>query len=239
MQRLLTVSSTYLKFTFACMLAGTAAFSLSGLAITSPKIFLLIIAVAVAAFFVVRMEVKSWRHAREISDRTSALSDPLEQSFAEIIALTEAANLLVPNRRSEPVDKIASFWFTEWEVADHKEIDEQDLAKTLALVKMHGKEILGYGLQPVYVTRQSTNEMLQSLHATTGIPRWSFARKTPPDISQVNNSMISIVFVQHKPVTGTIPQIDKIASALHPFLRFTQVEIIGRHVDLRADQKKS
>jgi hypothetical protein len=239
MQRLFAVSSTYLKFTFACMLAGTAVFSLTGLAIASPKIFLLVIAVAVAAFFVVRMEVKSWRHAREISDGTSALFNSLEESFAEIIALSEAANLLVPNRKSEPVDKIASLWFTEWAVPDRKEIDEQDLAKTLALVKMHRNEILGYGLQPVYVTRQSANEMLQSLPATTGIPRWSFARKTPPDISQVNGSMISIVFVQHKPVTGTIPQIDKIASALHPFLRFTQVEILGQHVDLKADPKKS
>jgi hypothetical protein len=82
MQRLLTVSSTYLKFTFACMLGATAVFSLAGLAIASPKIFLPVVAVTLAAFFIVRVEVKSWRHIREISDRTSAVSHPIEESFA-------------------------------------------------------------------------------------------------------------------------------------------------------------
>jgi hypothetical protein len=44
LQRLLAVTSGYLKFTFACMLAGTAVFFFAGLAVAEPRVFLLVMA---------------------------------------------------------------------------------------------------------------------------------------------------------------------------------------------------
>lgn len=64
LQRLLDVTSGYLKFTFACMLAGTAIFFFAGLAMAEPRVFLLVVALLASAYFVVRMEIKSYRLSR-------------------------------------------------------------------------------------------------------------------------------------------------------------------------------
>ena len=74
LQRLLDVTSGYLKFTFACMLAGTAIFFFAGLAMAEPRVFLLVVALLAGGYFVVRMEIKSyqlWRVAH--SPRESRL----------------------------------------------------------------------------------------------------------------------------------------------------------------------
>lgn len=114
MQRLLTVSSTYLKFTFACMLAGTAVFSLTGLAMTSPKIFLLVIAVAVAAFFIVRGTAR--RKAI-----TTRLTEPLDFKRPSLIHCETGSKVgfaatpfCVTSTSNSPEDALLGTWKSIW-----------------------------------------------------------------------------------------------------------------------------
>ncbi len=61
MERILKVSYGYLKFTLSAMLASALIFSLTGLAIKSPRVCLIVIILGVAAFFLGRGELASRR----------------------------------------------------------------------------------------------------------------------------------------------------------------------------------
>ena len=64
MHRLFHVTTGYLRFMLATLLAGTTVFFLAGFAITQPKTFAIVIVVGIAAALVVRMELRSVRRAR-------------------------------------------------------------------------------------------------------------------------------------------------------------------------------
>jgi hypothetical protein len=61
MERVLKVSYGYLKFTFSAMLASTILFSLTGLAIKSPRVCLVFIILGIAAFFIGKDELQTRR----------------------------------------------------------------------------------------------------------------------------------------------------------------------------------
>ena len=253
MQRLLTVPATYLKFTFTCMLIGTVVFFLAAMALAEPRLFVLVATLVVAAFFVVRMEVRSHRRARKLSVKKSGLASDLQESFAQMMAVAQATDFVMSSLKSEPADQIASFWLTEWMINQDGQFSpdynalanrpgasgDMEIATARALVRLHRNEIMKYGLLPLYVTRLSTFELLQSVHIPPELPRWSSAAEPSQDDILRKSHIISIVFAQQKSVTLSAPQILDIERALRPLLLFKRAEVIGPHIDLKADLKNN
>src|SRR5260370_38639599 len=116
MQRLLPVTSGYLKFTFACMLAGTAVFFLTGLAITAPSTVLIVMALAAAGFLVVRMDVKSHRHARELSKKNDPTSDPTKdiKAWGKYLGSSDETTMVFSGLNEEIRMDSPTLWVSEW-----------------------------------------------------------------------------------------------------------------------------
>lgn len=179
MQRLLNVTYGYLKFTFACMLGATALFFLAGLAITATTTFLIIMAVALVVFLIVRMEAKSDQHTRELSKKAD---DPkgTAKALVEFIAYAEAANMVLASLGDQKIDVDAtSLWISEWShkydpksalqspLMDKALLEKAELTSALNSLQVYEKELAANGFRILYVSKKPAEVVAKAiLHAS-------------------------------------------------------------------------
>ena len=238
MQRLLTVTSGYLKFTFACMLAGTAAFSLAGLAITDFKIFIIVVGIAVAAFLIVRMEVRSHRHARELSKRndTKAKAQTEIKELVECLALAEATSVLLLSVSDEiRMMDAPSLWVSEWDytydpkaippsaLLDKAILETTEMSLATKSLTLHQKELAAYGLHTISVSKRPAEQIARSL-------QWPRIIVTQLGASKAAHP-ITIIFLHDK---GGKFQTEPVEKVLKGSFR-----IIRDEVDLKPDSDPS
>jgi len=187
MQRLLTVTSGYLKFTFACMLAGTAAFFLTGLAITAPTTFLIVMALAVAVFLVVRMEVKSHRHARELSKKNDPTSDPTKdiKALVKYLAFAEATTMVLSGVNDEIRIDAPALWVSEWHhtydptttpesaLMDKAVLEKAKMASAAKDLQQLQKELATHGLYILSISKMPAEEVVKSIRHAVPPGTWS------------------------------------------------------------------
>jgi hypothetical protein len=94
MERVLKVSYGYLKFTFSAMLASTILFSLTGLAINSPRVCLVVIILGVATFFIGRDELQTRRKHAEARKRNNNIEDAAKDSIDQWAEFAQAALII-------------------------------------------------------------------------------------------------------------------------------------------------
>jgi hypothetical protein len=190
MQRLLHVTTGYLRFTVATLLAGTALFFLVGLALTQPRIFTIVACLSVAAFFVVRMEVRSFRHAREISERNKANPHAKSEAEAQVLefskALAAAYSPIVFFSRGQAIEApapVESLLIGQWNLgpsfkqqlsnsndATPSKEDEVDLV--LKHLETHRKQLAGLGIYPFFVSRAPSQEIIRVMRTRTQARGW-------------------------------------------------------------------
>jgi hypothetical protein len=178
MQRLLTVTSGYLKFTFACMLAGTAAFFLTGLAIAAPSTFLIVMVLAAGLFLVVRMEVKSHCHARELSKKTDPSSDPTIdiKALVKYLAFAEATTtVLLSGVYDEIRIDAPALWVSEWHhtydptttpesaLMDKAVLEKAKMASAAKDLQQLQRELASHGLYILSISKMPAEEVVKSI----------------------------------------------------------------------------
>ena len=174
MQRLFHVTSGYLKFTFASMLAATVAFSLVGLAVTAPQIFLIVIAVAIAVFFVVRMEVNTHRHARELGKKNHPEDQKIDaKAWAQYLAFAEAATVLISGLNDDIRIRKPSAWVSEWlyindpkpdhHTTDQTKFEKAKMMAAIKAIKFYQKDLEAQGLHIISVSKTPAEDILSSI----------------------------------------------------------------------------
>jgi hypothetical protein len=178
MQRLISVTSLYLKFTFACMLGGTAIFFLAGLAITDLKVFLIVMTVAVAAFLVVRMEVKSHRHARALGEKNNSKDKNKAEvkALIEYLALAEATSMVFLSVSDEiRMMDAPSLWVSEWDhtydpraipsnvLLDRDLLEATEMSLATKSLARHQKELAAYGIHTISVSKKPADQIVRTL----------------------------------------------------------------------------
>ncbi len=100
MQRVLTVTYGYLKFTFASMLAATVLFTLTSLAITSLRTFFLVVVVGVLIFLLARGEFQTKRRHDELRKRQNC------EDLQTALFILALAKRRPPGQESKPVQLV-------------------------------------------------------------------------------------------------------------------------------------
>jgi hypothetical protein len=225
MQRLLTVTTGYLKFTFACMVGGAVIFFLASLALIDPVKFLGVLAVLVAAFLIVHMEVRSHRRTRELSKRPDdpdadvralvkylAFAEATTMAASSIDALTNVTDAINEIR----MDK-AALWVSEWnysyqpkEVSTPKAIQEgRDmwLAAFFDLLQ-HQRNLAVHGLYPLTISMRPLDLVVKTIQAKP-VAEWSQVLHGSNKSRNTENS-ISILFLHDKQVPFQVDAVEKV-----------------------------
>ena len=230
MQRLMHVTSGYLTFTFTCMLAGAAIFLLTGLALTQPRVFFVVLALVLAAFFVVRMEVKAHRHSLELN--SISMSDPnrLDKSIVEMLAFTEATSVLLSTLTAEPTLEVSAFWVTEWTLTRDPVLPidkgEDIMSPALDALRRHYGEIAKYGLRPYLITAKSAEDVIQSMRSKMPSAKFLSIAPTENKIITPPKHRISIVFIQETPSIFSPKQIPLVQKILQASFRLVKTQVI-------------
>jgi hypothetical protein len=222
MDRLFHVTAGYLKFIFACMLAGTATFFLIALGISAPKIFFIAMAIAVCAFLVVRVEVRDRRRARERSKRPEDPneSERIQESLVQWLTLAEASTMLVYTVSSSIRTTATSLWISEWDhVYDPKAIspsgsaDEEilrgaEISLAINTLRRLERELVAQGLYTVSVSRTPAKELAAAMQEVSP-GSWARISISQHDASKAKHP-ISIIFLheaKHKVRTESVEKI--------------------------------
>ncbi len=182
MHRVLNVTFGYLRFTFACMAGATTLFMLAGLAISTPKAFLVVMLIGLATFFVVRSEIKTHRHALAISKKAQ---DPQQdiKAIMGYFALAEAATIILSDLSPSIAIRKPSVWVSDWNyrytpppIPDPSSIDKGALEKAEILaavndLKAYQQELAAHGVHVLSVSKKPARELARSLQ--TRVRRWS------------------------------------------------------------------
>src|SRR5579864_2795159 len=187
-QRVLTVTSGYLKFTFACMLAGTVAFFLAGMAITAPGIFLIVLAVITAVGLIVRDEVMTHRRGREL---TKKYRDPKEQvrAFVEYAAFAEATHITLGGLSHDdikidfPKIDFPSLWVSEWHHAFDpntfsssrlmdKDLEKAEITSAINDLRLHQSELAAQGFYALSISKMPAEQVVKSIQQAVPSAGW-------------------------------------------------------------------
>ena len=243
MDRLFHVTAGYLKFTFACMLAGTATFFLTGLAITAPKIFVIVMAIAVSAFLVVRIEVRDHLRARE---RGKKPKDPdeqerIQQSLVQWLTLAEASTMLVYTVTSSIRTKATFLWISEWDhIYDPKAIsptasvdgatlESAEMSLATNTHRLLERELDAHGLYTVSVSRTPAKELATAMQEVSP-GSWARISISQHDASKAKHP-ISIIFLHEAKRRVRIESVEKILRG--------SFRIIRSDPDIQSDSKPS
>jgi hypothetical protein len=207
MHRLLTVTTGYLKYTFAVMLAGTVLFSLAGLAVTQPRVFVIVVLVGIALFFIARIEIKDRERVRK--HRSTVPDDPKEiaKSLAQLLAFSHATNVLA-GAATISVESAGSIFITEWlhtydpmyvtppvDTGDKKHFEEIQLALILKTLKAHEHYLARHGIQILFISASPFEEVIDSIYKQANIPH-TLGKHMAIDASGINDRRVTIGF-QH------------------------------------------
>lgn len=190
MHRLFHVTTGYLRFMLATLLAGTAVFFLAGLAITQPKTFAIVIVIGIAAALVVRMELRSLRRAREISQRNRANPHSRSEAAAELAAFGEGLAaaygpivLFTHSQTIEAPAKIESLLISQWNFnrapksdpnarLDDKARDEAETDLVVKYLEAHRKELARIGVYPFFVSKAPSQQIIQAMRERPSTRGW-------------------------------------------------------------------
>jgi hypothetical protein len=242
-QRLLDVTSGYLKFTFACMLAGTATFFFMGLAITSPQTFLIVMAIAAGAFLVVRMEVRDRRRARERSKRPE---DPdeherIRQSIVEWLTLAQATTMVVSSVNRPISTEATSLWISEWDhtydpkaipasaFVDETILQKAEISLAINTLRLLERELDAHGLYIVSVSRTPAKELAVAMQQVSP-GSWARISISQHDVSKAKHP-ISIIFLHEATRKVRTESVEKILQG--------SFRIFRNGTDLKSDSKPS
>jgi hypothetical protein len=231
MDRLFHVTAGYLKFTFACMLVGTATFFLAGLAITAPKIFVIAMAIAVGAFFVVRMEVRDNRRARE---RGKKPEDPneqerIQQSLVQWLTLAEASTMLVYTVSSSIRTRATSLWISEWDHVydpraipptaslDQATLESAEMSLASNALRLLERELDAHGLHTVSVSRRPAKELATAMQEVSP-GSWARISISQHDASKAKHP-ISIIFLHEAKRMVRTESVEKILQGSFRMIR--------------------
>lgn len=231
-RRLLHVTTGYLRFTALTLLAGTAAFFLAGMAIAQTGNFFVVLFILTATFFLVRMEVRDKRRARQrTSGSEGSMQDgSLQNSLAQMLIYAEAAGLILAPEKPDPV--VSAFWITEWTRPAQSEgggaAEDSPLKHLGAEFVKRSKAIRPYGLQLMFITTHPTEEIIRGLDLPVSVPRWSFStNKARP--SQESSRTVSLVFVEHFYGHERRANLNMVVEAFSPLMHFERLQVIGRN----------
>jgi hypothetical protein len=223
MHRLFAVAYGYLRFAFLCLLGSTSLFALSGLAIKSPSIFAVVALVGIAAFFIVRMELRTTQRARERSKRSD---DPKIDAriFAGLAAYAQAADFLVGSFTETQKIQPGALWVCEIKhtpikhTIDIKSLPDQphsaDLERayiTLALKDLEGrqKELIAHGMHPLFVSKAPAGQIVAHIMHDPLSKRYTRISLKGRNVTVTPHSL-STVFAQDRDVKITIDAVQKI-----------------------------
>jgi hypothetical protein len=182
MERLLTVTSGYLKFSLICMVGGAVVFALASLAISNPKAFLIVFAIGLVVFFIVRSEINSKRKSLEISRRNrnnpNAKKEADEEFAAFSAGLTAFSSLvLLTNDQMISVpDKVQRLLITQW--APHIDLKPgnvlvgDELAFAAKYIAVHSEELAKIGVYPFFVSASPSNALIKAMHKNPSARGW-------------------------------------------------------------------
>jgi hypothetical protein len=212
MQRILTVTYGYLKFTFNSMLASAILFALAGLSMTSPRAFLVVIILAVPIFLLVRGELQIKRKHVEARKRKDDPDEFTQESIAQWIAFAQATSLIVSSMNEpEPTDTV-SMVVTEWihkydpstipvnESSDKTVSEETQMSSVLRDLERHREDLKRAGFSPAFLSRKRASEIMTSIHERRSLHRKTTVIHVVPDVPG-NPNIVSIGFIQRNKVT--------------------------------------
>ncbi len=155
-----------------CTIGATALFALTGLAISSPLVFLLVALVAVLGFFVYRSERELYLRAHKPS-RPQDLAKLETKAFAEWLSFATAADVLLSSITDKTKLEAGAIWVLEYKYISLKNPnvslntpvdDGEQLRIALEIFQQHRKAFLSHGFYPLYVSKEPAGHII----ATTG-----------------------------------------------------------------------
>src|SRR5258708_5816842 len=235
MLRLLSVTSGYLRFTLACMLASTAAFFMAGLAITAPRLFLLFLALSAAAFLLVRVEMKSHRQARELSRK----NDPKEdiKALIEYLAFAEATSMVISGINDQIKIKTPSLWISEWHhtddpttildgaLMDTSFLEKAEIATAIKDLQHLEGELAEHGLYILSVSKMPAEQVVKSIQQNDRRGVWSQIFLSHHGASNLGRPL-SIVFLHDTGVPFRVEVVQKLLQ--------TSFQMVRAGIDLRS-----
>jgi hypothetical protein len=206
MERLLSVTYGYLKFTFVSMMVAASVFTLAGLAPTSPTYFVAILALGFLLFLTIRSEAKTKRRHQELRQQQKS-EDLTPESLAQWLAFVQATSLLSTSITDAIPGKALPLLVLDWSYnSDPKLVtvatpmgqpfnEKVKIAFAAAALQRHQGELIKHGFTPVFISTKPAEQILKSL--------WD---KHPdqygPSAAGYDEKLISIGFVQHKKTAG-------------------------------------
>lgn len=221
MQRLLNVSYGYLKFTFTSMLAATILFAATGLAIASPRIFVLVTIVTAAVFFIARSELQISRRHQELRGKPQT-PELAQETLTQVLAFTQATTLLIYGVGNTNPGEDRTLFVTEWIFKhDPSKVSKEptsfvggglqandEVAMASKALERHRKELIRRGLVPLFISKQRANDIVKSIHERLPRSKGAFVMSFPDAID--NPHIISIGFLQHATMEGASTVIEHI-----------------------------
>ena len=185
MERILKVSYGYLRFTFSAMLASAMIFSLTGLAIKSPRVG--------------RGELSTRRKhigARRVNNNTESFT---KESIAEWAAFTQAAIIFSSMNVPEPagrVNMVLTQWIHKYDRKASPEEDELSLARKS--IQRHKDDLERAGFMLAFISNLPTSDFLTSFRKSMSISKINIIQPFPnvPYTPGSSNILMGFIVLQ-------------------------------------------
>jgi hypothetical protein len=208
MERLLHVTSSYLKFVFLCMAGSAVAFALAGLGRTNLRAFSLVATIVLLILSAVLVEIKSHRRARALSYVTKANRNAANESIIQISDFTEGLALGAgaymaldygPHSTGKP--QIRAIIIGQWAHASPLLEEAYQAGLVTKYLETNRQELAKIGLYPFFVSTIPSEEIIRKMteDPSRGWPNRISNLYFTPRTAHEPKKTISIGFLSTRP----------------------------------------